>query len=66
MNGKLLKAHEVAELLSLSQERVYTLTREGILPSVRLGRQLRWDVIALKNFISSGGKGFAGGWKREA
>lgn len=66
MNGKLLRVHEVAEMLTLSEERVYTLTREGILPSVRLGRQLRWDAVALRAFINNGGKGFAGGWKREA
>lgn len=66
MSGKLLRVDEVAEMLVLSQGRVYSLTREGILPSVRLGRQLRWDLRALERFIASGGKGFEGGWKREA
>ncbi len=65
---KLLKVEEVAEMLDCSEYRVYTLAREGIIPSVRLGRQLRFSADALNEFIATGGKGFdgPGGWRKEA
>lgn len=48
------------------QDRVYTLLREGILPGVHLGRQVRVDKQALDEFIRNGGKALPGGWRREA
>lgn len=66
MDKKLLRASEVAEILDLSVERVYDLAREGILPTCRLGRQLRFSSNAIENFINNGGKTYPGGWKKEA
>ncbi len=63
---KLLKADDVAEMMNLSQDRVYALTRENILPSVKIGRQLRWSEKALLDFVENGGKPFPGGWRKEA
>jgi len=65
---KLMKADEVAEYMNLSQDRVYALTRENILPCVKIGRQLRWSEKALIDFIENGGKSFSGpgGWRKEA
>ena len=40
--------------------------REGILPLVRLGRQVRMDASALRSFILGGGKALSGVWRREA
>lgn len=64
--SKLLKVEEVAEMLDCSEYRVYTLAREQIIPSVRLGRQLRFSADALNEFITNGGKSFPGGWRKEA
>ncbi len=64
--SKLLKADEVAEMLEVSEDRVYQLVRENILPHVRLGRQVRFSTDALTNFIASGGKTWPGGWRKEA
>ena len=66
MADKLLKSTEVAELLDVKPERVFALAREGILPSVRLGRQLRFSNEAIVEFIKNGGKSFPGGWRKEA
>ncbi len=54
--GRLLKVSEVSDLLSISEDRVYTLTREKILPSVRLGRTVRFSPEAIEQFIENGGK----------
>ena len=62
---RLLKVNEVAELFDMSEDRIYTLSREKLIPTVRLGRQLRWDEAALIKFIESGGKTFNGGWRKE-
>jgi len=61
--NKLLNVKVVAEMLDATEYRVYTLAREGILPSVRLGRQLRFSAEALDKFIANGGKPLPGGWK---
>ena len=62
---RLLTVVEVAEnILNIKPERVYTLIREGLLPSVRLGRQVRIDSIALEEWISRGGKAFPEGWRK--
>ncbi len=69
MSKRLLTAAETAEVLfgdEEKQDRVYTMLREGILPGVRLGRQVRVDKQALDEFIKGGGKAFSGGWRREA
>ena len=58
---KLLNSFEVAELLGESREYVYTLARQGILPSVRLGRKVKFSQDAIERFIEEGGKG---GWKK--
>jgi len=57
---------EVARILDVSESRVYELIRQGILPSVRLGRQIRVDKEALDEFIKAGGQALPGGWRREA
>jgi len=62
---RLLKVPEVARILDTSEGRVYTMLREGILPGVRLGRQIRVDREALEEFIRNGGQALPGGWKRD-
>lgn len=57
-----------AQRLNISEQRVYQLVREGVLPDgvvVRLGRQVRIDPDQLEDFIRKGGRALAGGWKKE-
>ncbi len=63
---KLLTVEEVAEMLGMSRERVYQLTREGIIPVVKIGRSLKYSEKALIEWIENGGKSYPGGWKKEA
>ena len=49
--GKLLKADEVAELLSVSRSFAYALMQTGQLPTVKLGRSVRVRPEDLEEFI---------------
>lgn len=49
---RLLSMAEVATILGISLGRAYELARRGIIPSVRLGRQVRVDRIALEKWLS--------------
>ncbi len=54
---RLLDAKEVAEILQVNIQRVYELTRRGILPSVRIGpKQIRYEETLLKKWIEYGGR----------
>jgi excisionase family DNA binding protein len=49
---RLLDAKEVAEILQVNVQRVYELTRQGILPSIRIGpRQVRYEETRLMQWI---------------
>ena len=52
---QLLTAEQVAETLQVSKLRVYEMARLGIIPCVRMGRQIRFDEKALYEWISQGG-----------
>jgi excisionase family DNA binding protein len=49
---KLLTAKETAELLRVKPQWVYRMVRQGTLPGVRLGRQLRVDEDALNAWVA--------------
>ncbi len=55
----LLSADQTGAVLGVSRGRVYELARLGILPHVRLGRQLRVSREALEMFIAEGGCGLS-------
>jgi len=62
---QLLKVSDVAGILNVSDDRVYTLAREQIIPTVRVGRSLRFSCKALDEFIDRGGKSLSGIYKHE-
>lgn len=51
----LQSAASIAVLLGTSPHRVYQLARAGQLPSVRLGRSVRFDPVAVRAWIEAGG-----------
>jgi putative molybdopterin biosynthesis protein len=57
-------AYEVADRLGVSLQRAYEMGRCGLLPIVRLGRQIRVEEARLMSWIESGGRALPGGWKR--
>jgi len=54
---RLLTAKQTADVLQVTLPRVYELAREGVVPAVRLGRQVRFDEAALQQWIERGGAG---------
>lgn len=65
MPTKLLKLADVAKILDVSEARAYAMAREGIIPVVRMGKQIRVDPEALRTWIQNGGQSYEGGWRRE-
>lgn len=49
----LLRTSEAAELLAISERQLYTLTRSGSLPCVRIGRLVRYSPDALRDWIAT-------------
>lgn len=66
MDERLLTVPEVADYLQVSKARVYELVRDGTIPVVRLGRQLRVNPALLQKLVDGGGVSLPGGWKRRA
>ena len=52
---RLLTAKETAEILHVALPRVYEMARTGLIPCVRMGRQIRFDEITLREWIARGG-----------
>ena len=52
----LIKAPEAAKMLDIRLARLYELTRQRIVPAVRIGpKQLRYDREKLREWIEKGG-----------
>ena len=63
--AELLRAASAAKKLDISVDRLYSLTRDGIVQCCYLGRMIRWSENQLDEFIQQGGRRFDGGWKRK-
>ena len=46
-----LDAQEVAELLGVSQKKIYRLAASGVLPSFRIGKAIRFDAQDLAEWL---------------
>ena len=49
----LLTIRDTARALAICEKSVWSLTRDGRLPAVRIGRAVRYDVADLRAFIES-------------
>jgi excisionase family DNA binding protein len=53
---RLIKAKEAAELLDLRLPRLYELTRQSLIPSVKVGeKSIRFNEVALREWVERGG-----------
>jgi excisionase family DNA binding protein len=57
---------EAAVMLQVSYARSTELARMGLLPVVRLGRQIRVNPDELQKWIEAGGQKLPGNWRRSA
>jgi len=48
--GQLLTVDQLAERWQIEKSHVYRLTREGVIPTVRLGRYYRYRLDAIERF----------------
>lgn len=55
MTSMLLTCKQVAEKLQLRPHRVYDLVREGRIPHVRIGKQIRFSMDQIDAWLSNGG-----------
>ena len=65
---QLIEATQAAKMLGVSTGRLYELARIGILPVgviIHIGRQIRVDQDALREWVRAGGQSLPGGWRRE-
>lgn len=53
---KLVRVRDIAEMFDISEDRVYSLARKKLIPSVRVGRSLRFSLKAIRQFIDNGGQ----------
>jgi excisionase family DNA binding protein len=63
MHTKLQRIPKLAEILDVTLPRAYELVRTGYFPPgvvVRIGRQVRFDESALREWLASGGSLQAG------
>lgn len=51
--GKLVTAEVVGEAMSMRTDRVYELARTRRIPSIRIGRAMRFDLQAVRDALSS-------------
>lgn len=61
----LMKIPEAARLLDVPVDRCYAIAREGVIPVVRIGRQVRVDQDQLAAWIEGGGWDLAGRAKKD-
>lgn len=61
---RLVTADEVAVQFGITRQRVYELARQGLIPTVRLGRSLRFSASAIGDWINRGGEGWGGGLEK--
>lgn len=52
---KLLTAAPLAKAVSVSPSRIYQLARDGVIPCVRIGRQVRFDPARVALWLAQGG-----------
>lgn len=51
---QLLTAQEMADILRISSRHLWDLEREGKIPSVRLGKAVRYDAMEVLNELKDG------------
>jgi excisionase family DNA binding protein len=61
----LVTSKDAASLLTISERTLWQLTRDGLLPVIRFGRTVRYDMADLRSFIAAR-RGGGGAFKSRA
>ncbi|HJP83228.1 MAG TPA: helix-turn-helix domain-containing protein [Fimbriimonadaceae bacterium] len=62
---RIISVEQTADQLGVKTDRVYELCRQGFLPHVRLGRQVRIVEEQLHEWLLKGGQPLACGWRHD-
>jgi excisionase family DNA binding protein len=57
MSNKFLQISQVSDLLEISETTARRLVKKGVLPAIRVGRQIRVDGRRLQERLDGGGGG---------
>lgn len=49
---RLMTAQETAKILGVSKNRLYELAKNGLIPSCRLGRQVKFDRTQIEEWLA--------------
>ena len=60
---RLMTAQETAKLLGVSRHRLYQMAKNGLIPSCRLGRQVKFDRTQIEEWLAKGGTALPGRWR---
>ena len=63
---RIVGAKPIAELLDVKPSRVYDLAQQDLIPHIKLGRQVRFDLDKVIAWLEGGGQALPGGWRKEA
>lgn len=57
---RMLRSRDVAKILDIPEKRVRILAQEGIIPRVKVGRQVRFNAAEIEAWIQAGGSDYPG------
>ena len=53
-NQLLVPPRDAAKMLAISEKNLWTLTKQGVIPAIRVGvRSVRYSVVALQEWIAA-------------
>lgn len=55
--GEFMTVEDVADMLRINKSTVYRMAKAGRIPATRVGRQWRFRLSALEEFLDAGGDG---------
>lgn len=61
----LIPVGTLAQYLGVSKARLYQLARDQVVPSISVGRSVRFDPERIKRWLESGGSAYPGRWRKD-
>ena len=68
MSGRFVSAEKLVKIypaLFPTPRRAYQAAEQGVVPCVRVGRRVHFDLDQVERWIEAGGQALPGGWRRE-
>lgn len=62
----LLTMAELEQITRQNRSHLYKMAREGLIPSIRIGRSVRFHPEQIEEWMRNGGQALEGGWRHQA